>query len=261
MRQTVTIISAGGGNVACYGSDMMIPKPEYEAVIEDLIAAQMQWRADDLLFKRAERAARNASPADKFHIRALIAALRYDEEEAMRCFENAAKLAPGEYSIAWNHAATAVMFGRWDVACELFAGVATRFDNQRAREREIGMLRFCGRFREAASLAEKHGLNTPDAMLAGLVEAHGLDETRIAELFERVGGFLREQRLPALGDDISLLDAEEGLIEAAITTPCDEPLDDAFVDYMDRFAPLPAEESVILIGFEPCDGDSLARAA
>ncbi len=171
------------------------------------------------------------------------------------------RLSPGDEAIAWNRAATAAMFGRWARARALFAEVANRFGNPNARKQEISMLRFCGCFREAARLAQAHGLQTPDAMLAELAEWRGLDEARVAALFERVGAFLRAHRLPVLGESMSVVDADEELIEALIFTPAREPLDEAFVDYMSRFDPLPKEEASILIGFEPADADAVARAA
>ena len=164
--------------------------------------------------------------------------------------------------VMWKRAEEEERSGRWARAREIFAEIAGRFGDSKAREREISMLRLCGRFSEAARLAQAHGLDTPDAALAEIARRRGLDEARVAALFERVGAFLRARRLPVLGTSVSVVAADdEQLIEAVFFTPSREPLDEAFVDYMSRFDPMPKEEATILIGFEPADGDALARSA
>lgn len=88
--------------------------------------------------------------------------------------------------------------------------------------------------------------------VARLAQAQGLDEARVAALFERVDEFLRARHLPVLGASVSIVVADdEPLIEAVFFTPSREPLDMAFVDYMSQFDPMPKEEAAILIGFEP----------
>jgi len=241
---------------------MVAPEKEADWVLEQLVACQRRGRVDELLLQRAERLARGAEPALRHHILGMVAALRYEEKAAMRHFENAVRLAPGIFEVAWNRATTAAMFARWDQAREMFSAVARRFNDPRARRSELRSLLLCGRFEDAARLAKQYGIEEEFyAFLAEAIQGWGLDERRIGELLNRVGAFLRSRRLFSLKEEIRPW-MEEGMVMVDIVVPSASGLGLAFVEFLDRFDAMPKEEAAILIGFDSIDdGDALARAA
>ena len=245
----------------CYGCGMNQPASETDAIIERLVDAQRRGRADDLLLKRAERVAAGLPDAWRLYITGMVAALRMEEEAAMRAFEAAVRLRPGEFAPAWNRAVTACMFGRWRLALDCYADMEKAFPKPEVRQGMLEMMRFCGMFDEAAQRAREWGMDTPDAAFAAIAEAHGLRPERIEEMMNRAGAFLRGRGLPVLKTWMGVLDDEEGVIEACIRTPAREALDADYVAFLEGMPPLPAEESAIIIGFEPPHGDELARAA
>ena len=232
------------------------PASEIDSIMEQLVDAQGIGWADDFILRRAQKVAGSVPPPIRHHTLGMVAALRFDEQEAMRHFDVAVQLAPGEFAPAWNRASTAVMFGRWDRALEAAEKLAGEFDDQRVKALLVRMLQFRGRFKEAARLSGE----AVDQGLALIARSRGLDPVRVAAWLDKAGEFLRARSVPALESDMRILDADEELIEVSIATPTGCVLDADFVDWLSQYDPVP-EESCIIIGFDEKDGNALARTA